>query len=267
MALPLLIEATELQQQLNDNNLLIVDLCSDEQYRLGHIPGAVHVAPRELVLGEPPAPGRLPHKEQLDALFSRLGLTPETHVVCYDDEGGGWAGRLIWTLDVIGHNNYSYLNGGIHAWRGEGLDTETTANQPESNEVSVTIDSAQLTSAEDIMASLDNNDFAVWDARSPGEHNGTKVLAQRGGRIPGAINCEWTSLMDPNRQLRIREDAQEVLQQLGLTADKDIVTHCQTHHRSGFTYLVAKILGYPRIRAYPGSWSDWGNRDDTPVEV
>ncbi|MCV6605399.1 MAG: rhodanese-like domain-containing protein [Porticoccaceae bacterium] len=267
MVLPLLLEATELQQHLNDSNLLIVDLCSHEQYNLGHIPGAVHVAPKELVSGEPPAPGRLPGKEQLDALFSRLGLTSDTHVVCYDDEGGGWAGRLIWTLDVIGHSNYSYLNGGIHAWRGEGLDTDTKSHQAQSQPLSVTVDSAQLTSAEEIMASLNNSDFAIWDARSPGEHNGTKVLAQRGGRIPGAINCEWTSLMDPNRHLRIREDAREVLQQLGLTADKDIVTHCQTHHRSGFTYLVAKILGYPRIRAYPGSWSDWGNRDDTPVEV
>ena len=272
MSLPLLIEPEQLQQRLADDNLLIIDLCSDEQYRLGHIPGAVHVSPKEIISGQPPAPGRLPPQQQLDQLFSRLGLTPDTHIICYDDEGGGWAGRFIWTLDIIGHDNYSYLNGGIHAWRAEGRETETTANEPVAKAVSVTIDTTQLVEAEEIVASLDssnpeNRDFAIWDARSPEEHSGIKVLAKRGGRMPGAINCEWTSLMDPSRSLRIREDAAEMLKQLGLTPNKDIVTHCQTHHRSGFTYLVAKILGYPRIRGYHGSWSEWGNRDDTPVEV
>lgn len=267
MSLPLLLEPEQLQQHLSDSNLLIIDLCSDEQYRLGHVPGAIHVSPREIVSGQPPAPGRLPSQRELDGLFSSIGLTPDTHIVCYDDEGGGWAGRFIWTLDVIGHNRYSYLNGGIHAWRAEGRETETTANQPQPKSVSVAVDSSQVVEAEDIMASLNNADFAIWDARSPEEHSGIKVLAQRGGRMPGAINCEWTALMDPARNLRIREDAAQMLQQLGLTPDKDIVTHCQTHHRSGFTYLVAKVLGYPRIRGYHGSWSEWGNRDDTPIEV
>ena len=123
-------------------------------------------------------------------------MTPDTHIVCYDDEGGGWAGRFIWTLDVIGHNNYSYLNGGIHAWRAEGRHTETTANEAQAQPVCVNIDHSQVVEAEEIITSLNGSspDFAIWDARSPEEHSGIKVLAARGGRIPGAINCEWTSL-------------------------------------------------------------------------
>ena len=73
--------------------------------------------------------------------------------------------------------------------------------------------------------------------------------------------------MDLNDHLRIRQDIAEVLQQLGITPDKEVITHCQSHRRSGFTYLVAKALGYPRIKAYAGSWSEWGNHPDTPVEV
>lgn len=266
-SLPILIEPEQLETHLQDSGLLIVDLSSEQRYSLGHVPGAVLVSPRELICGVPPATGRLASEQQLNRLFSRLGLTPETHVVCYDDEGGGWAGRLAWTLDVIGHKRYSYLNGGLHAWKSEGRPMESAANVPQPTTVDVTVHTVPIAETEDILACLNNPDFAIWDARSPEEFCGLNVFARRGGHIPGAINCEWTRLTDPSRQLRIRDNAQNILTTLGLTPDKDIVTHCQTHHRSGLTYLVARILGYPRIRGYHGSWSEWGNRDDTPVEM
>lgn len=119
--LPLIVEpqafADFIQSLPLDSNssrdILILDLGSEQNYVAGHVPGAVHVSSKALILGQPPAPGRLPTQEQLNQLFSSLGLTPETHVVVYDDEGGAWAGRMIWTLDVIGHKAYSYINGGL----------------------------------------------------------------------------------------------------------------------------------------------------------
>lgn len=263
--LPLIVEPKALLNVLDTPNLLIVDLCSEQNYADGHVPGAVHVSPRELVAGTPPAPGKLPDKERLNQLFSRLGLSPDTHVVAYDDEGGGWAGRFLWTLDVIGHEHYSYLNGGIWAWRGSNGPLQTESNEPTPCSVSVEIHSEPMADLEEITTHLGDPNFVVWDARGADEYHGTKITAQKNGHIPGAIHCEWTELMDRDADLRIRGDAQDYLASKGITADKNIVTHCQTHHRSGLTYLVGRMLGF-NIRAYPGSWSEWGNNPTTPVE-
>jgi thiosulfate/3-mercaptopyruvate sulfurtransferase len=103
----------------------------------------------------------------------------------------------------------------------------------------------------------------VWDARGPQEFSGERSWPPRAAH-PGAINFEWTAGMDLNDHLRIRKDIAQVLEQLGITPDKEVITHCQTHRRSGFTYLVAKALGYPRIKAYAGSWSEWGNHPTRP---
>ncbi len=263
-----LIEPTALAEQLQRSDLLILDTCNPATYRQVHLPGAVHIAPSELMESQPPVMGKLPSLEKLNALFSRVGYNPEKTIVVYDDEGGGWAGRLLWTLDLIGHTRVIYLNGGLHAWLGAECPVQTTPVEPTSRDVTVEIVNPFVrASAEDIMEALNSNNerFVVWDARSPEEYAGVKQLAMRAGHIPGAVNFEWTAGMDQGRKLRLREDMKEHLESLGLGPDKSIVTHCQSHHRSGFTYMVGRILGYPDIKAYDGSWSEWGNRQDTPV--
>ena len=268
MALPFVIEPTQLAALLAQpvpSKLLIIDMCAEQTYLQGHIDGAVHVSPHNILSGQPPVPGKIAPIGQLNRVFSFLGLTPDTHVVVYDDEGGGWAGRMIWTLDAIGHKHYSYLNGGLHGWiaSGQSLSREIPVLTP--TQVSVKVDPNVVIEVTDLLGEMDRADFVVWDARSPAEYAGERITAQKNGHIPGAINCEWTNLMERENGLRIRTDARDYLASLGLTADKRIVTHCQSHHRSGFTYLVGKALGF-NIRAYHGSWAEWGNHPNTPVE-
>ncbi len=266
---PLLIEASQLADSLHEPKLLILDTSSTDNYAKHHVPGAVHIAPAELQCGIKPAVGKMPAPDQLQLLFSRVGLTADKHVIVYDDEGGGWAGRLIWTLDVIGHRNYSYLNGGLQAWLSGGHPSEDVANLPPPSEIEITIDSTPIAEIEDFINLLGNSQLGIWDARSPEEYRGEKVLAQRGGHIPGAVNLDWLELIDNGNDMRLKNLSalQARLDHIGLSADKTIITHCQTHHRSGLSYLLMKILGYPHIKGYHGSWGEWGNREDTPIEL
>ncbi len=264
-SLPLLIEPEDLPPHLDQNRYRLVDLSAVEQYAHAHIPGAVHLAPARTTSG-PPVRGLLPPPGQLQQILGELGHHEELHYIVYDDEGGGWAGRFIWLLDAIGHARYSYINGGLKAWLEARLPTEQTANQATPTQPQVQIETGPSMTLDELRNMLGSDELVIWDARSPAEHRGEKVFARKGGHIPGAVNFEWTAGMDAQHGLRLRHDLARQLEALGITRDKQIVTHCQTHHRSGFTYLAAKILGYPRVKAYPGSWSEWGNHPDTPVE-
>lgn len=265
---PLLLEPSQLAASLPvSGQVLIIEQAGRDNYLQSHIPGSVWLDFKRLQLGTAPTPGALPSLAQLSEVFSELGLTPDTHVICSDDEGGGWAGRLIWVLDCLGHTRYSYLNGGLVAWRAEGLPTSSTETLPTASVYQAELHNPDCSlSKEQILQRLGQPDFAIWDARSRAEYTGEKVISARGGHIPGAVNYEWTLGMNKARGLRINdlETFRSLLNDLGIDATKEVATHCQTHHRSGFTYLVGKILGL-NIKGYAGSWSEWGNDPATPV--
>ncbi|WP_101675472.1 sulfurtransferase [Alloalcanivorax mobilis] len=267
--LPLLLEPEELARHLDDANLLIVDLSKGQVHDQAHVPGAIHLDFKRLLAGNQPAPGLLPDDARLSSLFSELGLTPDTQVVAYDDEGGGWAARLLWTLDVIGHKKYAYLNGGIHGWLAAELPTDSERHQPEASDYTVgEHDPVPSVDLDHVWRHYRDPDTVIWDARSEEEYAGVRAFAQKGGHIPGARLYEWTNAMDKHSNLRVRdrEEIRRELAALGIEQDKQIITHCQTHHRSSFTWLIGRILGFDNIRGYPGSWSEWGNHPDTPFE-
>jgi thiosulfate/3-mercaptopyruvate sulfurtransferase len=271
MILPALINAKTLNDHIVERpSALIIDVTAAESYTSAHLPGAVNIPPSALSSGIQPATGSLPDLDDFKALLEKAGLTPNKHVIVYDDAAGSWAGRMIWMLDLLGFEKSTLLDGGITAWRAEGLPvTDEVPKIKRSTLAPLQINTHLMADKEDILAHLEDDNYLIWDVRAPEEYSGVKAVSANSGHIPHAINLDWVNLYDANNNntLLAAEDLQVLLNDAGLTADKTIITHCQTHRRSGLSYFVAaKLLGYKHIKAYPGSWAEWGNLPDLPIE-
>jgi thiosulfate/3-mercaptopyruvate sulfurtransferase len=267
MELPLIVEPEQLAASLGAENLLVVDLCNPKT--TAQVPGALRLEYASVVASRKPVGGLLPEAGQLSSALSALGLTQAHHVVAYDDEGGGKAGRLLWTLDMLGHGRASMLNGGIHAWGNEGHPLATEPAAPSPSRYDAQIRGQVAADTDYILARIGDPDVVFLDTRTPEEYQGSNRRAERGGHIPGAVNFNWVNAIDGERNLRLKpaEELRQLLAAVGAGPDREVIAYCQTHHRSSHTYVVLNSLGYPRIKGYPGAWSEWGNRADTPVEV
>jgi len=266
--LPLIVEPEQLETVLGHERLVVLHITKPERYAQFHVPGAVFVEGARYVKVEKPVFGLLPDAQSFGQLLESLGISPGTHVVAYDDEGGGWASRFLWTLDVAGHKDFSLLNGGLHAWTNEGFQISQQTVTPATGSYNVSWRQDPVAETGYILSRLGAPDLGLLDSRTAQEFSGEKKFAERGGHIPGASLLSWTDTMDQSRNLRFKsaEELNAMLEQRGLGSDKEIICYCQSHHRSSHAYIMLKMLGYQRIKGYPGSWSAWGNRSDTPIE-
>jgi len=265
--LPLLIEPEQLESLMSDEQLIIVSVDSKQRYSERHIPRAVHLSYSQLVTKSKFAQGLLPSLEDISKSLSSIGLTPDKHLIAYDDEGSGRAARLLYTLDAIGHRHFSLLNGGMTAWAREGFPLHVEPEYNEKSNYQATAFTDVIADKEYILDNLDNENIILIDTRAHDEFTGLQPLAIRSGHIPGAINIDWKLNKDPGRNGRMKSDQKilEMLKDRRIDMDKEIIAYCQTCHRSSHTYIMLKQVGFQNIKCYPGSWSEWGNSDDTPV--
>ena len=266
---PVIIECTELAPQLDNKDIVIIDVCKKEIWQQAHIPGAVHIDYPQILRIEKPVMGLLPAAADFEQLMRRLGVNNHSHIIAYDDEGGGKASRLLWTLAAYGHTQYSLLNGGLMAWANEGWPINKDLATPVSGDFSSSDTLTDVVSLrESVLENINNEQVQLLDARSLAEYTGEKKFAARGGHLPGAIHFDWMDIMDSTRNGRLKTTVQleQALSERGLSVDKHITCYCHTHHRSALSFIMLQSLGYNNISGYPGSWSDWGNDNDTPIE-
>ena len=266
----LLVEPEELFPHLHDERLIILDLSRESVFEQLHLPYAIAVKPKELVEVDELTLGLLPNIEKLQQLFSRLGITEQHHVVVYDDEGGGWAGRLIWNLHCAGFERVSLLNGGIHGWLGSNLPISTEITEPREVATPYQVDLSRQQKIRieysELQDLVNQNAVQIWDCRTEAEYTGIRLTARRAGHISGAKRYEWSTAINRQDHLKLHElnRIQQQLQHVGFDLTKPVVVYCQSHHRSGLAYIIGRLLQWD-VRAYDGAWSEWGNRLDSTV--
>ncbi len=250
----------------SDPTPLVIDLRPVEQFAPAHIDGAVHLDLWGVSLIDTSEAPLRAFMWMVGHLFGLRGVTPERPVVVCEQDSGMRAARAFWLLEYLGHPDVRLLDGGIGAWRTAGLPLTATLVAPQPSGWHGEADPARIATWRDVSDRLGRPDCAIVDTRSVEEYRGDLVRAKRGGAIPGAVHLEWKQNLAEDGRFRSREELARMYEAVGVTPDREVVTYCQGGYRAAHTYLALRLLGYPRVRNYTGSWKEWGDRDDLPIE-
>jgi len=273
-----LVDTAWVEAHHGDDGIRIVEVDEDVLlYLQGHVPGAVQLDWHTELQ-------RSDVRDFVDAeTFARLmeekGISNDTTVVLYGDKSNWWAAYAFWFLRYNGHADVRLMNGGRQKWLAEGRPLATEAVQPPQGRYRVPYRDASIRAfAPDVLQHLlrvKDGVGALVDVRSPAEFSGEKLHmpeypqegALRGGHVPGAVNVPWAKAVEADGTFRSAAELRDLYGALGVTPDKDVVAYCRIAERSSHTWFVLKyLLGYPRVRNYDGSWTEWGNMVGVPIE-
>lgn len=234
----------------------------------GHLPGAAFVSMRSLSNPDDPIGGQIATAAQVSAALSNVGLGRDQTVVLYDRRNNLQAARVYWVLKYYQHADVRIYNGGTPKWTEDGQVMSTVMVEYEPSDYQAGPPDPEIrTTWQYVVDHTDDPATLFCDTRSPEEYLGRDVRAERGGRIPGSINVEWTAAVNANGTFKSSEELAALYGGAGFTPDKQIITYCQSGVRGAHTWFVlSELLGYPSVRNYDGSWVEYGNNPESPVE-
>jgi len=270
-----LVDTSWVADHLNDSNVRLIEADEDVLlYEVGHIPGSVKLDWHVDV--QNPLSRDFVDQEGLEKLFSRYGISNDTTIVLYGDRNNWYAAYAYWLFTQYGHKSLKILNGGRAKWEAEGRPyTKEVPQFAATTYHAQPADESIRAFRDDVHAGLQNPNRRLIDVRSPQEYSGELLHmvnypqegAQRAGHIPGAKNIPWAVAANADGTFKSTEELQNIYGAKDITPDKEVISYCRIGERSAHTWFVlTRLLGYPNVRNYDGSWTEWGSLVRSPIE-
>jgi thiosulfate/3-mercaptopyruvate sulfurtransferase len=264
-----------LAEHLDDEALVVAEVDENpDLYEEAHIPGAVKLHWREDL--QDPVERDVVDRETFERLLGQRGIGKDTAVVLYGDKNNWFAAYAYWYLKVYGHADARILDGGRQKWIDEGRELVTDVPSPEAAEYRAQERNESIRAYRDqVREWIERRDVALVDVRSPAEYSGELITppgyeqegAQRAGHIPTAASIPWASAVRDDGTFKPAEELRELYGGKGIGPDGPVTAYCRIGERSAHTWFVLReLLGYEDVRNYDGSWTEWGNLVDVPIE-
>ena len=270
-----LVQTDWLAEHLDDAGLVVAEVDENpDLYEDGHIPGAVKLHWRDDL--QDPIERDLVEKAEFERLMVERGISNDTTVILYGDRNNWFAAYAYWYLKTYGHRDVRLLDGGRQKWIDEGRELTTAAPSiAPTTYAAADRDEAIRARRDEVLANIGAAERTLVDVRSPQEYSGELLAppgyeqegALRGGHIPTAQSIPWASAVRDDGTFKAADELRELYAGKGVTDDKQVTAYCRIGERSAHTWFVLReLLGYENVKNYDGSWTEWGNLVDVPIE-